>query len=62
MTFDLRKVRKAVAGLVGSAITAGVSYLTVKIGWAPEATVGVSAALVAAVTGLIYKIPNEVNV
>jgi len=61
MTVKLRQIRKAIAGVVGSAITAGVTYLTVKLGWAPEATAGIAAALIAATGKLIHRIPNEVS-
>jgi putative flippase GtrA len=61
MTFDLRKARKAVVAAVGTAITSGVTYLTVKLGWAPEATAGITAALIATVTKLVHRIPNDVT-
>jgi hypothetical protein len=62
MQFDLRKIRKAIAAGVTSAIAAVSGYLTAKAGVDP-AIVGPAAIAVGAIAAkIVHLIPNEVDV
>lgn len=61
MKLDLREIRKAIAGLVGSAVTAGVTIAALKLGVGVEVVAPLAAFLTGVVGRLVFLIPNEID-